>query len=118
VAQPPNAVTAASNYQAYVLHPSTLTTTGEYTEQNFPPTGPSPPTPRIRHNLQVEEERLQSIRRIEVQQLRAGQDRASFPDRGAEDREEGAEGDGDEDCGQEMSVMGAWILRQCSWDSA
>ena len=40
-----------------------------------------------------------------MQQLCAGQDRASFPDRGAEDREEGAEGDGDEDCGQEMSVM-------------
>ena len=71
----------------------------------FYPTGPSPPTPRIRHNLQVEEERLQSIWRIEVQQLCAGQDRASFPDRGAEDREEGAEGDGDQDCGQEMSVM-------------
>ena len=41
-----------------------------------------------------------------MQQLCAGQDRASFPDRGAEDREEGAEGDGDEDCGQEMSVTG------------
>ena len=76
----------------------------------FSNTGPSPSTPRIRHHLQVEEERLQSIWRIKVQQLCAGQDRASFPDRGTEDREEGAEGDGDQDCGQEMSVtVGAWF---------
>ena len=44
-----------------------------------------------------------------MQQLRARQDCAGFPDRGAEDREEGAEGDGDEDCWQEMSGVDAWF---------
>jgi hypothetical protein len=42
-----------------------------------------------------------------MQQLRARPDCAGLPDRGAEDREEGAEGDGDEDRGQEMSV---WLM--------
>lgn len=54
VAQPPNAVTAASNYQAYVLHPYTLNATGEYTEQIFkyrsqpfdPANTPPPPSRR------------------------------------------------------------------------
>ena len=60
----------------------------------FPQTGPGSPAPRVRPDLQAQEDGAARVRRFAVRQLRAGPHRARLPDRGAEDRQEGAEGAG------------------------
>ena len=54
---------------------------------------PRSPPPRIRQNLQAQENRTARIWRIEVFELCEGSGREGIFDRGAEDREEGAEGE-------------------------
>ncbi|KAL9008555.1 MAG: hypothetical protein Q9173_006332, partial [Seirophora scorigena] len=51
-----------------------------------------PPTARIRHHLETEENRSASLRRIKVFKLCERQSRAGVPDRRTEDCEEGAQG--------------------------
>ena len=55
-------------------------------------TGPCPPPPRVRPALQAQEDRPACVRWLEVRQLRPRPRRPCFPHRGAEDRQEGAEG--------------------------
>lgn len=75
---------------------------------------PSPPTPRIRHHLQTPEDRATRIWRLEMRQLCARPYRPSFPDRRAEDRQEGAQGDpGQEE--QEVKALACFcFLFGCS----
>jgi len=65
-------------------------------------TDPSPATARVCHDLEAKEDRDARVRRFEMRQLRAGPDCASVLDRGAEDREEGAERDTREEDGEEI----------------
>lgn len=55
---------------------------------------PRSPTPRVLPDLQAQEDRPARIRWLEVRQLRARPHCPRIPDRGAEDRQEGAQGAG------------------------
>lgn len=59
---------------------------------NAAPIGPCPPTPRVLPDLQAPEVRQPVVRRLPVRQLRPGPRRPRLPHRGAEDRQEGAQG--------------------------
>ena len=62
-------------------------------DSTFHSLDPSPPPPRIRHHLSSQENSPARIRWIEMFELCEGQDYEGVLDRGAEDREEGAQGE-------------------------
>ncbi len=64
---------------------------------------PSPSTKTIRNHIQDPEVSIPSIRWLKMRQLRARPNRPSLSHRGAEDRQEGVEGDAGEEDWQEMS---------------
>jgi hypothetical protein len=59
--------------------------------------GPRPPPPRVLTSVTPDEDGAARVRRLALRQLRQGPHRARVPDRGAEDRQEGAQGVADEE---------------------
>lgn len=55
-------------------------------------TGPGPPSPRVRPDLQAQEDGPACVWRLKMRQLRPGPHRPGLPHRGAKDCQEGAEG--------------------------
>ncbi len=128
----PNVVIVALNSLAYVSHPRLEEafraqlqfgrSSRESKERHviltvIRATGSGSPTQRICHHVETQEDRSACLWRLPMQQLRPGPDCASVLDRGAEDRQEGAEGDSGEEDWKEVNEPKnlRWRTR-CRWE--